>query len=153
MNVTEEVKRLRRLKEINLQPSPKWSRQLRVVRIYVDDVVQQDNERTYVQQFGEFDFIGFMECLRHANAIDIQRNDSDGICFDVLPPGVVDDTNWANLEAARFKSYGFNAVSAPSVERKAWICSSCGSRLRDRDDYCCPGTIEEQIGTPGDVDV
>lgn len=52
----------------------------------------------------------FLECLRYAGLV-VLHNER---IFDVLPPGKVHDTKqWADQNAERMSSFGYNAVAAP----------------------------------------
>lgn len=55
----------------------------------------------------------FIECLRYARLIHIHRDNSEGMCFDILPPAGVDSEMWAHLNEQRMQSFGYNAVKAP----------------------------------------
>jgi len=59
----------------------------------------------------------FIECMRYAGMIKIHRDDGTGMCFDLLPPGYpgIDTRIWAQMNADRMKSFGFNAECAPDA--------------------------------------
>lgn len=61
----------------------------------------------------EFD-TPFVECLRYACLIEVP-NDSDEV-FDILCPRGLDSKTWAERNAARMQSFGYNAVVAPRWE-------------------------------------
>ena len=60
--------------------------------------------------------------LHRAGSLTVHRDDTDGMCFDVLPPANVDTKVWADHTAKDFTNYGFNAVRAPE----------CPDNLEDR---------------------
>jgi hypothetical protein len=58
----------------------------------------------------------FIECLRYAGLLSVQRDDETGMCIDLHCParGAVRDTQvWAQKNAERISSFGLNAVAAP----------------------------------------
>lgn len=57
----------------------------------------------------------FIECMRYAGLIRIHRDNSEGMCFDIRPPIGVDSEMWAQLNANRMQSFGYNAVKAPEA--------------------------------------
>lgn len=57
----------------------------------------------------------FMECMRYAGLIRIHRDNSEGMCFDIRPPSGVDSKMWAEMNAKRMQSFGYNAVCAPEA--------------------------------------
>jgi len=58
----------------------------------------------------------FLECLRYAGIVKIHTSDT-GQVFDIRCPDVVKmSKNWANANADRMKSFGYNAVAAPAYE-------------------------------------
>lgn len=61
------------------------------------------------------DLTRFIESLRYAGIVDIHRHDETGMCFDIIPPtaSYTNQENWANSNAKRLASFGFNAVKAP----------------------------------------
>lgn len=59
-----------------------------------------------------------LECFRYAGLIQVHRSDETGMCFDIMPPDVGPDLSvnhdaWAQQNAERISSFGFNAVAAP----------------------------------------
>jgi len=61
---------------------------------------------------------GFIEALRHAGLVKLHfQNDVGGFTFDMLPPAIHKTTEstklWAESNAARMATFGFNAVAAP----------------------------------------
>jgi len=58
----------------------------------------------------------FIDCLRYAGLITVHRDDETGQCFDLVAPGDQDSQAWSEENADRMKSFGYNAVSAPSTE-------------------------------------
>lgn len=63
--------------------------------------------------FGD-DIVYMLECMDDGGLIKFHRNDDGSICFDLLPPhDVVDSQVWATGVAKKMDSYGFNAVCAP----------------------------------------
>lgn len=50
-----------------------------------------------------------IECFRYAGLVVVHNDD----IFDILPPHGVDSKVWAEQNAARISSFGYNAVSAP----------------------------------------
>jgi hypothetical protein len=60
----------------------------------------------------------FFECLRYAGVVQLHRCNTEGMCFDILPPAGTGDTEmWAKLNAERMKSFGYNAEPAPEWKR------------------------------------
>lgn len=60
-----------------------------------------------------------VECLRYAGLLEIHQPESDGLWFDLLPPAFAkgNSKQWAENNAKRMQSFGFNAVSAPQWSR------------------------------------
>jgi hypothetical protein len=59
-----------------------------------------------------------LEQLRYSGAVQIHRDD-DAVVFDILRPGSVSKNGskkWADLNAQRMSTFGFNAVAAPRWE-------------------------------------
>lgn len=60
----------------------------------------------------------FIHFLDKAGAVVIQRDDVEGMCFDLLPPaGITDARVWA-ASVTMYDEYGFNAVPAPACPRE-----------------------------------
>lgn len=60
----------------------------------------------------------FLESLRYAGLIERHEVDPHGLttqCFDLHAPHGVDDKGWATTNAERMRTFGFNAVVAPST--------------------------------------
>jgi hypothetical protein len=56
-----------------------------------------------------------LECLRYAHLVHMHRDDDEGVCFDLLPPDSISDTSqWAQMNAERMSTFGWNAVRAPA---------------------------------------
>lgn len=80
---------------------------------YVVRVVQgkKNDEIAYINK-------AFLESLRYAGLITVHEVDPNGltnVCFDLLPPHGVNDKVWAEQNAERMRSFGFNAVKAPKA--------------------------------------
>lgn len=64
------------------------------------------------------DLGSFVECLRYAGLVTVHETDPNGLttlCFDIHPPKGVDSKPWSEMNAQRMRSFGYNAVSAPST--------------------------------------
>jgi hypothetical protein len=60
----------------------------------------------------------FVECLRYAGIVHVHDTDPHGLttlCFDILPPHGIDSSTWADANARRMKTFGFNAEKAPAT--------------------------------------
>lgn len=55
----------------------------------------------------------FVECLRYAGLVVVHNE----YCFDILPHQEANSKIWAEANAARMQSFGYNAVCAPARER------------------------------------
>ncbi len=81
-----------------------------VVRIVLFRGINQDNKIMGTP---------FLECLRRCGYVVIHRDDENGMCFDLLCPyisGQIRDTKvWAEQNAERMQTFGFNAVVAPEM--------------------------------------
>lgn len=55
----------------------------------------------------------FVECLRYAGLVQVHRTDEKGMCFDLLCPHKSGSDIWAQHNADRMQSFGYNAVKAP----------------------------------------
>jgi hypothetical protein len=54
---------------------------------------------------------GFLECLRYAGVVTIHETEH-GQCFDIHCPKEIGRPNiWAEQNAARMKSFGYNAIA------------------------------------------
>lgn len=61
----------------------------------------------------------FIECLRRAGLVQVQPTaSSDTQVVDLIAPckNVPDTKLWADMNAERMRSFGYNAVAAPSTE-------------------------------------
>lgn len=79
----------------------------KVVRI----VQTTDNEGGYIDS-------AFISSLAAAGLIDVHETDPNGMtvhCFDLQAPLNVNDDTWAEMNAKRMSSLGFNAVVAFST--------------------------------------
>jgi hypothetical protein len=55
-----------------------------------------------------------IECLRYAGLLSVHTFDpEEKITFDIQPPHGVDSKKWAEMNAKRMQSFGYNAVCAP----------------------------------------
>lgn len=86
---------------------------------YVVRVVQTVEPSGRMVSEGGYIDPGFIESLRYAGLIQQHATDPRGLthhCFDLLPPAGVDDTQgWAERNAERMQTFGFNAVAAPEA--------------------------------------
>jgi hypothetical protein len=58
----------------------------------------------------------FLECLRYAGLVRVHEGDGRQ-CFDLrAPAGVSNTKQWAESNAQRMATFGFNAVCAPATE-------------------------------------
>jgi hypothetical protein len=60
----------------------------------------------------------FIENLRYAGLVKVHStHDGEPLrtVFDILPPHGVEDVAWAQMNADRMTSFGYNAVSAPEM--------------------------------------
>lgn len=58
-----------------------------------------------------------LECLRYAGVVTVHTNNEDRQTFDIhCPAGITDTQQWAEKNAERMTSFGYNAVCAPSTE-------------------------------------
>ncbi len=63
-----------------------------------------------------------VECLRYSGFVTVHETDPEGLtllCFDLEAPGSLRSEPWAKMNAERMRSFGFNAVMAPSTLRYA----------------------------------
>lgn len=86
---------------------------------YVVRVVQTHTDNGTELNEGAIIDDAFLECLRYAGLVTNHPiNDETSLtsrCFDIRAPhGVLSDV-WAEQNAARMRSFGFNAVKAPST--------------------------------------
>lgn len=95
-------------------------RQHQMEKKYVVRVVQThtpDGTEVY-----EGDPLGsFIECLRYAGLVTVHqesvRPDSlTSLCFDIHCPHGLKSKPWSEMNAERMRSFGYNAVSAPSTK-------------------------------------
>lgn len=57
---------------------------------------------------------GFLECLQHAGLVSVHRDNGEGQVFDINCPHQGDSKVWAEANAERMRTFGFNAVCAPA---------------------------------------
>ena len=85
---------------------------------YVVRVVQtRADDGTPINEGGVID-AAFIESLRYAGLIVIHDVDPYGLtetCFDIKAPHGVNTKAWAEMNAERMRSFGFNAVCAPGT--------------------------------------
>lgn len=84
-----------------------------VVRVVTGDDEMDTRSTTEVAKPGHT-LKEFMENLRYAGVLRIHRDDPSGMCFDIMPPIGVDSGTWAEMNAKRMRSFGYNAVKAPA---------------------------------------
>jgi hypothetical protein len=88
-------------------------------RQWVVRVVQTETpEGDHVNEGGIIDG-SFIESLRYAGLITEHETDPYGlttVCFDIRCPHGLDSKTWAEMNAERMRSFGYNAVAAPSTE-------------------------------------
>lgn len=76
----------------------------------------------------------FLTCLVNAGLGKLHDTDRDGYTFDLYPPGTLDDRYWAEQNATRMQSFGFNAVAAPRADtltsEGTYECIECGVKIR-----------------------
>lgn len=63
-----------------------------------------------------------VECLRYAQLVTIYETDPVSLitlCFDIHCPHGMDSQRWAIMNADRMKTFGFNAVDAPSMRPRS----------------------------------
>lgn len=86
---------------------------------YVVRVVQtQTPDGEQVNEGGVIDD-AFLESLRYAGLVTLHNVEGGGLtvrCFDIHCPHGLDSQMWAQMNAERMKSFGFNAVDAPAAE-------------------------------------
>ena len=58
----------------------------------------------------------FLECLRYAGLVEVHENNDERKVFDIKAPYGLDSLNWSRANAERMKTFGYNAVSAPSTD-------------------------------------
>lgn len=80
----------------------------------------------------------FLQCLSNAGLGTLHDTDREGYTFDMYPPRDVDDKMWAEQNAERTKSFGFNAAAAPRVQNGGYEymeiervvhCTDCGVKI------------------------
>lgn len=77
---------------------------------YVVRVVQTEDK-----EGGEISY-AFIESLRYAGIVKVHETDPHGLtilCFDLICPHNGSSKTWAEMNAERMRSFGFNAVVAP----------------------------------------
>lgn len=80
--------------------------------LWVIRVVISTNELELCKQIDG----AFIECLRYAGMVRPHDPREEGLqVFDLLPPDGVDSKAWSEMNAERMRSFGYNAVSAPSI--------------------------------------
>ena len=56
----------------------------------------------------------FIECLRYAGLVVVHKDNEYGMTIDLIQRDPkVDSQVWAQMNAKRMESFGFNAVAAP----------------------------------------
>lgn len=86
-------------------------------RQYVIRIVQtQTPECVDLNEGG--DISAFVECLRYAGIVRVHEvSELTTLCFDlVCPAHFTDSQRWAERNAERMRTFGFNAVAAPATE-------------------------------------
>ena len=90
-------------------------------RCYVVRVVQTRSVSGVENHEGGIIDDGFLECLRYAGHVTVHEIDHKlnmtSRCFDIRCPAEngYDMQAWAEMNAKRMRSFGFNAVAAPST--------------------------------------
>jgi hypothetical protein len=65
---------------------------------------------------GMFGHGSWLQCFARAGVIRMHEETEDYICFDILPPAGVGETQvWARHTAGFMQSMSFNAVVAPAM--------------------------------------
>ncbi len=54
-----------------------------------------------------------VESFRYAGLVKVHPTQMTSFCFDMLPPHVSDSKIWAEMNAERMRSFGYNAEAAP----------------------------------------
>ena len=86
---------------------PRMKKQRWAVRIVTDSENSHDQSLTGNPM---------IECLRRMGHVRIHRDDQTGMCFDILAPaGIVDTQEWAKGNADRMRTFLINAVAAPEM--------------------------------------
>jgi hypothetical protein len=68
----------------------------------------------YDKETSAFGLESFLECLRHAGLVKVERQDANGLCVDIIPPNTIIDTRrWARQTAEYMQHLHYNAVAAP----------------------------------------
>jgi hypothetical protein len=75
-------------------------------------------ERQHEGEPAQCGITGFIEALRHAGLVKFHgTNEGGGLTFDLLPPEphvtLATTKAWAESNATRMQTFGFNAVAAP----------------------------------------
>ena len=100
-----------------------------MAKTYVVRIVQTelDRERDFLDRVFDNPPVithSFIESLRYAGLIDVHEVDPNGLttdCFDLICPNlrgrdyVEQSKIWAEQNAERMRTFGFNAVCAPST--------------------------------------
>jgi hypothetical protein len=59
----------------------------------------------------------FLQCLVNADMVKILKDDEESMVVDLLPPRIYEtktsQIQWAQSNADRMRSYGYNTVAAP----------------------------------------
>ena len=76
----------------------------------------EDGKQTNIPNINEIT-PAFLTCLENAGLGKVHDTDRDGYTFDLFPPCQehhgIDEKTWAEENAKRISSFGFNAVAAP----------------------------------------
>ena len=87
-------------------------KQRQVVRV----VAFEFNDTSDIYSEAEAQFGQFIECLRYAGVVHVQKVDDkpSRLIIDILPPkNSGNDRVWAEANAERMQTFGYNAVPAP----------------------------------------
>ncbi len=94
---------------------PKTTAKAKVVRVVIPTI---DGHAPLAQPVNG----AFLDSLRYAGLVRVHRDNEQGQCFDLLPPAHIAKQGakatgvWADMNACRMKSLGYNAVEAPATE-------------------------------------
>lgn len=90
-------------------------------RVYVVRVVIPAIDQEHAPPLAKSIPTGFLEALRVAQVVVVHTNNDDRQTFDIPAPAGVPQTvpntrQWAEMVAEYMRTFGFNAVAAPSTE-------------------------------------